>query len=82
MTGWTQAEATGRSLPEVFHIINEHTRKHVDNPVTNVLAEGVVVGLAWTSMGGDILFIEATDLPGSGNLKLTGQMGGVMSESA
>ena len=33
-------------------------------------------------MGGDILFIEATDLPGSGNLKLTGQMGEVMTESA
>jgi ATP-dependent Lon protease len=33
-------------------------------------------------MGGDILFIEATDLPGSGNIKLTGQMGEVMSESA
>jgi ATP-dependent Lon protease len=45
-------------------------------------APGVVVGLAWTSMGGDILFIEATDLPGSGNIKLTGQMGEVMSESA
>lgn len=45
-------------------------------------APGVVVGLAWTSMGGDILFIEATDLPGSGNLKPTGQMGQVMTESA
>jgi ATP-dependent Lon protease len=43
---------------------------------------GVVVGLAWTSMGGDILFIEATDVPGSGQLKLTGKMGEVMSESA
>lgn len=43
---------------------------------------GVVVGLAWTAMGGDILFIEATDLPGTGNLKHTGQMGGVMTESA
>jgi ATP-dependent Lon protease len=47
-----------------------------------ITAPGVVVGLAWTSMGGDILFIEATDLPGSGNLKLTGQMGEVMTESA
>jgi ATP-dependent Lon protease len=43
---------------------------------------GVVVGLAWTAMGGDILFIEAADVPGSGNLKLTGQMGEVMTESA
>jgi ATP-dependent Lon protease len=47
-----------------------------------ITAPGVVVGLAWTAMGGDILFIEATDLPGSGNLKLTGQMGNVMNESA
>ena len=43
---------------------------------------GVVVGLAWTAMGGDILFIEATDTLGSGNLKLTGKMGDVMTESA
>ena len=47
-----------------------------------ITVPGVVVGLAWTSMGGDILFIEASDIPGSGNLKLTGQMGEVMSESA
>jgi ATP-dependent Lon protease len=47
-----------------------------------ITAPGVLVGLAWTSMGGDILFIEATDLPGSGNLKLTGQMGDVMKESS
>jgi ATP-dependent Lon protease len=47
-----------------------------------ITAPGVVVGLAWTSMGGDILFIEATDTLGTGNLKLTGQMGEVMTESA
>jgi ATP-dependent Lon protease len=41
-----------------------------------------VVGLAWTSGGGDILFIEAADNPGGGTLKLTGQMGDVMTESA
>jgi ATP-dependent Lon protease len=43
---------------------------------------GVLVGLAWTAMGGDILFIEATRTPGSGQLKLTGKMGEVMTESA
>ncbi len=43
---------------------------------------GVVVGLAWTASGGDILFIEVTDIPGSGQLKLTGNMGDVMTESA
>ncbi len=47
-----------------------------------ITTPGVVTGLAWTAMGGDILFIEATELPGSGNLKLTGQMGEVMTESA
>jgi ATP-dependent Lon protease len=45
-------------------------------------APGVVVGLAWTALGGEILFIEAIEMPGSGQLKLTGQMGAVMSESA
>ncbi|MDP6626192.1 MAG: S16 family serine protease, partial [Nitrospinota bacterium] len=43
---------------------------------------GVSVGLAWTSVGGDILFIEATKMPGKGNLTLTGQLGDVMKESA
>ena len=47
-----------------------------------IVQPGVVVGLAWTSMGGDILFIEATETPGTGQLKLTGKMGDVMSESA
>jgi ATP-dependent Lon protease len=43
---------------------------------------GVATGLAWTPVGGDILFIEATRLPGSGKLILTGQLGDVMKESA
>jgi ATP-dependent Lon protease len=43
---------------------------------------GVATGLAWTPVGGDILFIEATRLPGSGRLILTGQLGDVMKESA
>jgi ATP-dependent Lon protease len=43
---------------------------------------GVATGLAWTPVGGDILFIEATRLPGSGRLILTGQLGEVMRESA
>jgi len=43
---------------------------------------GVATGLAWTPVGGDILFIEATRVPGNGRLILTGQLGEVMRESA
>jgi ATP-dependent Lon protease len=43
---------------------------------------GVATGLAWTPVGGDILFVEATRIPGSGRLILTGQLGAVMQESA
>jgi len=53
---------------------------------TNDVAErtsipGVVTGMAWTSVGGDILFIEATMMPGTGKLKLSGNLGDVMKES-
>ena len=47
-----------------------------------VATPGVVMGLAWTEAGGDILFIEATAMRGSGRLTLTGQLGDVMKESA
>ncbi len=43
---------------------------------------GVAVGLAWTPVGGDVLFIEAVAIPGKGGLRTTGQLGEVMSESA
>jgi ATP-dependent Lon protease len=43
---------------------------------------GVATGLAWTPVGGDVLFIEATAMPGTGKLVLTGQLGDVMKESA
>jgi ATP-dependent Lon protease len=43
---------------------------------------GVVIGLAWTSVGGDILFIEVSLSAGKGNLQLTGNLGAVMKESA
>lgn len=43
---------------------------------------GVAIGLAWTSVGGDILFIEASKSPGKGGLQLTGNLGNVMKESA
>lgn len=46
LTGWTAPEATGRPLPEVFRIINEETRKPVENPVDKALRSGVAVGIA------------------------------------
>jgi len=46
LTGWTAAEAQGRPLPDVFHIVNEETREPAPNPVTTCLAEGRLVGLA------------------------------------
>lgn len=43
---------------------------------------GVVTGLAWTAVGGEVLFIEAASMPGTGRMILTGQLGDVMKESA
>ena len=43
---------------------------------------GVAIGLAWTPVGGDVLFVEATRMPGGGSLTLTGHLGDVMKESA
>ena len=46
LTGWSLREAIQQPVPEVFHIINEYTRQKVDDPVSKVLKEGVIVGLA------------------------------------
>ena len=46
MTGWSDADAIGRPLPEVFRIVNETTRTPMENPVEKVLKLGIVVGLA------------------------------------
>jgi ATP-dependent Lon protease len=51
------------------------TRRRTKDP-------GVATGLAWTPVGGEVLFVEATSVPGSGNLTITGQLGDVMRESA
>lgn len=56
--------------------VARHDRAQQDNP------PGVVTGLAWTPVGGEILFIEATDMPGNGEVILTGKLGDVMKESA
>jgi len=56
--------------------VSRHDKAELDNP------PGVVTGLAWTPVGGEILFIEATDMSGSGQVTLTGKLGDVMKESA
>ncbi|MDS0525850.1 endopeptidase La [Clostridium sp. SHJSY1] len=56
--------------------VSSHDKAQQEN------SPGVVTGLAWTAVGGEILFIEATDMLGSGQVILTGQLGDVMKESA
>lgn len=46
LTGWIEADAIGQSLEKVFRIVNEYTREVVENPVTKVIREGKVIGLA------------------------------------
>jgi PAS domain S-box-containing protein len=46
LTGWTQTDAAGRPLTEVFHIVDEYSRRPADNPALRALQAGVVVGLA------------------------------------
>jgi len=55
--------------------------KHIPETAERTKMPGVTTGLAWTSVGGDILFIEATMNKGDGKLKLTGNLGDVMKES-
>lgn len=81
-----KAIAEGKTTPMTITADNLHdylghprffaeTAVRIDRP-------GVVTGLAWTPTGGDILFIEATMMPGNKQLTLTGQLGDVMKESA
>lgn len=56
--------------------------RYTSEVAQRVSQPGVSTGLAWTSVGGDVLFVESAKMPGSGKLKLTGQLGDVMKESA
>jgi ATP-dependent Lon protease len=68
----TDARARELLGPRRFHY---ETRRRLKRP-------GVATGLAWTPAGGDVLFVEATAMPGKGGLTITGQLGEVMRESA
>jgi ATP-dependent Lon protease len=57
-------------------------RKHFSEELLERDRVGVATGLAWTAVGGDLLFIEVVAVPGKGHLLLTGQLGEVMKESA
>ncbi|HVK83968.1 MAG TPA: endopeptidase La [Kofleriaceae bacterium] len=56
--------------------------RHVSDTAERKPEVGVITGLAWTPVGGDIMFIECRIFPGKGEVRLTGQMGDVMKESA
>ena len=58
-----------------------HQKNRNENSL-KISPPGVVTGLAWTPVGGDILFIESLMMPGNGKIQLTGKLGEVMSESA
>ncbi len=55
---------------------------HMPEAAERTEISGIATGMAWTAAGGDILFIEATSMPGGGKLRLTGSLGEVMKESA
>ncbi len=57
-------------------------RRHQPDVARRTGEPGVATGLAWTPVGGDVLFVEATSFPGEGRLQVTGQLGDVMKESA
>jgi ATP-dependent Lon protease len=81
-----KAVAEGKPTPITVKAVDLHD--YLGNPryfaetAVRIDRPGVVTGLAWTPTGGDILFIEATMMPGTKQLTLTGQLGDVMKESA
>jgi ATP-dependent Lon protease len=77
-----EGEAQGVTVdaPELAAILGP--RRFENELALRTGTPGVATGLAWTPVGGDILFIEAARVPGAGRLILTGQLGDVMKESA
>ncbi len=77
-----------RTDTEVFELTDEKlidilgTPKYHPELALRTRRPGVATGLAWTPVGGDLLFIESTRMPGKGRLNLTGHLGDVMKESA
>ena len=57
-------------------------RRHFRESLRRTQIPGVATGLAWTPVGGEVLFVEATAFPGDGKMQITGQLGDVMKESA
>ena len=76
-----QVETPYTVTPDMLYDILGHEKAHYEL-VPDKNPAGVVTGLAWTPVGGDILYIEAALTPGEGKLKLTGKLGDVMKESA
>jgi ATP-dependent Lon protease len=76
-----KVETPYRIRENMLHGILGHELMRYDL-VKEANSPGVVTGLAWTPVGGDILFIESAFIPGKGQLLLTGQLGDVMKESA
>jgi ATP-dependent Lon protease len=75
-----QAEAVNVDAGDIAAVLGP---QRFENEVAlRTSVPGVATGLAWTPVGGDILFIEASKVPGNGRLILTGQLGDVMKESA
>jgi ATP-dependent Lon protease len=66
--------------PRVRELLGK--RKFFSETRRRTARPGVATGLAWTPVGGEVLFIEATSFPGAGHLTITGQLGEVMQESA
>ncbi len=67
--------------PEALKDYLGHAR-FVSESAENIKENGIATGMAWTPVGGEVMFIEATRMPGKGGLLLTGSLGDVMKESA